>query len=357
MIPLPVGFAFPSVLPAGEKVAVSPQTDSGSGQGSGVKPVDDLTGASEDVPVVPVFRQLRLFAAENPMRARFPRAFMQTVPREPGVYYFRDAAGKLLYVGQSHELRKRVGSYRHVHPDRHPRRLVRLVHQVRQIEWEICESPEAAIERERVLLLELRPGFNRAGVWKPPPWWLRVGVAERAGDFGNQSAMLRIELWADAAVRGGEAGGGTGVGDLAGGVPGLASPGDAPVHAALLGPFPSSFRWVHAALLRCLHRWLFPATPLHALPAGLMGEKALREIAWCLPAPMTAEAVAQQICECLRAPSNDGESIPSPLLSVFAAIIHDDLPPMEKEFWQAQVEAVMKFVEKYGRGVVGRGAQ
>lgn len=343
MIPLPVDFALPAALPTGEGAAGAVLTDSGSRPESGV---------IEEVPAVPVFRQLRLFAAENPMRARFPRAFMQTVPREPGVYYFRDAAGKLLYVGQSHELRKRVGSYRHVHPDRHPRRLVRLVHQVRQIEWEICESPEAAIERERVLLLELRPGFNRAGVWKPPPWWLRVGGEERIGDLGNDSMLLRIELWADAVVRGEGGSGNSGVGDLAGTGGDVSLPGEPTGRGALLGPFPSFFRWVHAALLRCLHRWLFPEIPLHALPPGLMGEKALREISWSLPAAMTVEEVVRQICECFQASSGDGDAAASPLLSAFAALVHEDLPPMEKEFWQAQVEAVAKFVEKYGGGAV-----
>lgn len=333
MIPLPVDFSLPDGLPAG--------ASSGG-------PSD----AVEEAAPVPVFRQLRLFAAENPMRARFPRAFMQTVPREPGVYYFRDASGKLLYVGQSHELRKRVGSYRHVHPDRHPRRLVRLVHQVRQIEWEICESPEAAIERERVLLLELRPGFNRAGVWKPPPWWLRVG----AEDSGNHQAMLRIELRADAFLHGGMDKGNSEAGDLVGAMRDIPQPEPGPITATLLGPFPSSFRWVHAALLRCLYRWLFPKNPLHALPAGLMGEKALREVSWVLPDEMSAVEVARQICESLQAPSNGGESGPIPMLGAFAAIVHEDLPSMEKEFWQAQVEAVLKFVEKHGCGVMEGGA-
>lgn len=314
-----------------------------------------MSGEIEEVPAVPAFRQLRLFAAENPMRARFPRAFMQTVPREPGVYYFRDAAGKLLYVGQSHELRKRVGSYRHVHPDRHPRRLVRLVHQVRQIEWEVCESPEAAVERERVLLLELRPGFNRAGVWKPPPWWLRVGVEGGDGELGNDTSLLRIELLADAVVRGEGGVGHSWVGDLAGTGGDVSLAGESVGRGALLGPFPSSFRWVHAALLRCLHRWLFPKIPLHALPAGLMGERALREVAWPLPAMMTAaEAeVARQICECFQATSGDGGGTASPLLSAFTALVHEDLPPMEKEFWQAEVETVVKFVAKIG----GRSSQ
>jgi len=61
--------------------------------------------------------------------------------------------------------------------ERHPRRTLRLVHQVRRIEWQLCNSPEAAIERERELLLALRPPFNRAGVWQGTPWWLPHGAA------------------------------------------------------------------------------------------------------------------------------------------------------------------------------------
>lgn len=73
-----------------------------------------------------------------------------------------DAADRLLYVGQSCNLRQRLNSYRYIHPDRHSRRMIRLVHQVRSIAWEICPTPSRAIVREEELLRRLRPRFNRA---------------------------------------------------------------------------------------------------------------------------------------------------------------------------------------------------
>lgn len=43
-----------------------------------------------------------------------------------------------------------------------------------KIVWKECATPEDAIELERSLLLEHRPPFNRAGVWKVDPWWLKI---------------------------------------------------------------------------------------------------------------------------------------------------------------------------------------
>jgi len=90
------------------------------------------------------------------------------------------------------------GSYRHVCFERHPRRTLRLVHQVRRIEWQLCNSPEAAIERERELLLALRPPFNRAGVWQGTPWWLRMeqrdGLLRFALHRGETAALDTSEI-------------------------------------------------------------------------------------------------------------------------------------------------------------------
>lgn len=90
----------------------------------------------------------------------------------------RDACGTILYVGKAKSLRQRLGSYRVANPDRVPKRLLRLLKSVERIELEECEDEAAALTREAELLLELKPRFNRAGVWSAPPkvlGWRRSG--------------------------------------------------------------------------------------------------------------------------------------------------------------------------------------
>ena len=65
-------------------------------------------------------RQPLLFATASPLVARFGADFFGSLPTDPGVYFFYDEGGKLLYIGQSGCLKHRLGSYRHVDPDRHP---------------------------------------------------------------------------------------------------------------------------------------------------------------------------------------------------------------------------------------------
>jgi hypothetical protein len=52
-------------------------------------------------------------------------------------------------------------------PERMPRRIIRLLHQVRRIEWDECPTEEAARQREELLICVLAPKFNAVGkVWE-----------------------------------------------------------------------------------------------------------------------------------------------------------------------------------------------
>lgn len=112
--------------------------------------------------MAPVSAQLRLFPLFKPLVERFGQEFFKGAPREPGVYFMRGAAGRILYIGQSKNLRTRLAYYKNANPDRMPRRLVRLVHEVESISWERCPTAVAARARELELLRAHRPRFNRA---------------------------------------------------------------------------------------------------------------------------------------------------------------------------------------------------
>ena len=138
-------------------------------------------------------QQLRLLPAPKPLTDRLGAAFFRGLPRAPGVYRMFDEAGLLLYVGQSRDLRDRLNSYRHVHPDRDSKKTNRLVHLVRRIEWEVCDSAVSAVLRENELLRTLRPRFNRMNVYPKACFFIAVEWEE---------GRLRLTLTRDTAAPG-----------------------------------------------------------------------------------------------------------------------------------------------------------
>jgi len=117
----------------------------------------------------------------KPLIERFGNDFFLNAPREPGVYVMRGAGERILYIGQSRNLRTRLAFYKNANPDRLPRRLVRLVHQVEAIVWERCPTAEAARRRELELLQLHRPRFNRADIG--PQFFHYVNAREEQGAF------------------------------------------------------------------------------------------------------------------------------------------------------------------------------
>src|SRR5687767_182452 len=93
-------------------------------------------------------RQLRLFDHPKPLLARLGADFFKAAPAGPGVYLMFNEAERLLYVGQSANLRSRLGAYKNANPDHLPRKVLRLVHAVASIKLETCETPVAARLRE-----------------------------------------------------------------------------------------------------------------------------------------------------------------------------------------------------------------
>ncbi|MGY1741899.1 MULTISPECIES: hypothetical protein [unclassified Blastococcus] len=81
------------------------------------------------------------------------------LPTAPGVYRFRDGAGRVLYVGRATDLRRRVSSYWGDLRDR--RHLRRMVPRVAGIEALVCDSAHEAAWAERNLLERSLPPWNR----------------------------------------------------------------------------------------------------------------------------------------------------------------------------------------------------
>ena len=110
--------------------------------------------------------QLWLLPPPRPLVDRLGAEFFRQLPDRPGVYLLCGSQEGVLYVGKAKSLRRRLGSYRVANPERLPRRIIRLLHQVTRIEWDECPSEAAACHREELLIVTLQPKFNAAGkVW------------------------------------------------------------------------------------------------------------------------------------------------------------------------------------------------
>jgi predicted GIY-YIG superfamily endonuclease len=151
-----------------------------------------------------------LFAPEKPLVQRLGKKFFRKLPRKAGVYKMRDAQDNIVYVGKAKDLRQRLSSYRVANPERLGRRHLRLLQSVARIDVELCSNETAALKHEAKLIRELKPKFNRAGVWQGKPqflvWRFDGSVIlfavretppngwERVGSFGSYAPRLRATL-------------------------------------------------------------------------------------------------------------------------------------------------------------------
>lgn len=84
-----------------------------------------------------------------------------SLPDSPGVYFFRDSDGKILYIGKATSLRDRVRSY--FNPDLHEARGLRLVSMITQahtVTYQKTDSVLEALLLESKLIKEHNPYYN-----------------------------------------------------------------------------------------------------------------------------------------------------------------------------------------------------
>jgi excinuclease ABC subunit C len=80
-----------------------------------------------------------------------------TIPDAPGVYIFRDAHGRALYVGKAKSIRKRTANY---FASDLPPRTRTMVDAASDLDWIVTDSEVAAIMLEFSLIQENQPQFN-----------------------------------------------------------------------------------------------------------------------------------------------------------------------------------------------------
>lgn len=100
-----------------------------------------------------------------------------SIPTQPGVYRFRDAAGRVIYVGKAKNLRARLSSYFQDIANLH-QRTATMVTTAAGVEWTVVNTEVEALQLEYSWIKEYDPRFNVKYRDDKSYPWLAVTVGE-----------------------------------------------------------------------------------------------------------------------------------------------------------------------------------
>jgi DNA polymerase III subunit epsilon len=103
---------------------------------------------------------LKVNSKEQLLPANLPKRDVESLPSSPGVYYFHDDKGKVIYVGKAKNLKKRVCSHftgNNTGPQR--QEFLRNIH---RITHQLCGTELVALVLEAVEIKRLWPKYNRS---------------------------------------------------------------------------------------------------------------------------------------------------------------------------------------------------
>ncbi|MEO9140522.1 MAG: DEDD exonuclease domain-containing protein [Jatrophihabitans sp.] len=118
--------------------------------------------------------ELRAFTAQVSEAQRRKRHLADGLPALPGVYIFRDAQGRPLYVGTSRNLRSRVRQYFVASETRS--RMGEMVGLAERVDPIVCAHALEAQVRELRLIATHKPRYNRRSKFPERSVWLKLTV-------------------------------------------------------------------------------------------------------------------------------------------------------------------------------------
>jgi DNA polymerase-3 subunit epsilon len=135
--------------------------------------------------------ELRSFTAQVSEAQRRKRHLAEHLPNSPGVYVFRDATGRPLYVGKSKDIRTRVRHYFVASELRS--RMAEMVGLADRVDAIVCAHELEAEVRELRMIAEYKPPYNRRsrfperGIWLKltPEAYPRLSVVRSVKDDGG----------------------------------------------------------------------------------------------------------------------------------------------------------------------------
>ncbi len=105
-------------------------------------------------------KMIRKNAQDQRLPPNLPPADFEQLPEKPGVYYFYNETGKVVYVGKAINLKKRVASHFSGHSVTPQRQ--NFLRDIHGISFEICGNELMALLLECTEIRKLWPAYNRA---------------------------------------------------------------------------------------------------------------------------------------------------------------------------------------------------
>jgi DNA polymerase-3 subunit epsilon len=118
--------------------------------------------------------ELAAYSGRVPQERRRKRHLADGLPDAPGVYLFKDDAGRVLYVGTSVAIRTRVRSYFTAAEQR--RRMGEMVRLASSVTPIVCATPLEAQVRELRLIAAHQPRYNRRSRHPEKAVWVKLTV-------------------------------------------------------------------------------------------------------------------------------------------------------------------------------------
>ncbi|MDA0753479.1 MAG: excinuclease ABC subunit UvrC [Candidatus Marinimicrobia bacterium] len=84
---------------------------------------------------------------------------MLGLPKQPGIYQFKDKNGKIIYIGKAKNLKNRVKSYFQKKSYRTPKEQS-LLKRIEDFEWIVCQDEADAFITEATLIKKFKPKYN-----------------------------------------------------------------------------------------------------------------------------------------------------------------------------------------------------
>src|SRR5690606_30708055 len=121
---------------------------------------------------VHTLEELKSFVRAPTPEQQRKRHLAESVPHAPGVYFFEDERGEILYIGKSTNLRNRVRSYFTASETRpRIREMIGIAERVHHV---VCATALEAEVRELRLIGGAKPRYNRRSRFPEKVFWLKL---------------------------------------------------------------------------------------------------------------------------------------------------------------------------------------